>query len=286
MINYRGFAPIDRQLYLEDPIFQCERFDKAHAYLDLLIQTNHTDSFFIIAGIQITVKRGQIARSQKQLAERWSWDAKTVNKFLKMLEKNGYIRFERFPKKNPKLTIITLLKYEINTRIPTNLESRFPSGMDSEVIDKLEIGVDTYNNEENEKNEINVNKYEISPIEELEKLRAQILTDLDVAMKDYSDEDFNLAVDIIIYFYISCRWSYFPVKVETPMPEMMRLLIEAFNEIGSTDMKNQFRDEAGYLTFGAPDEFQNATVEEVFLNKLAILRAKQKTQQNHPNIPV
>jgi len=85
-----GWISIHRSI-TDHWIWGCEKFTKAQAWLDLLINANHSENKVMIKGELITVNRGQQIRSQTTLSKAWKWDRKTVSKFLKMLEKDKMI---------------------------------------------------------------------------------------------------------------------------------------------------------------------------------------------------
>lgn len=61
-------------------------FDKAHAFIDILLLANHADCEVVINGKPIVIKRGQLFTSRKKLADRWGWNVKTVDRFLGTLK--------------------------------------------------------------------------------------------------------------------------------------------------------------------------------------------------------
>ncbi len=72
-------------------------FDKSRAFIDLLLLVNHTDGFTEVNGHTIKVKRGQRHTSRKQLADRWGWDVKTVDRFLGILKKAEMVTYTGDP---------------------------------------------------------------------------------------------------------------------------------------------------------------------------------------------
>jgi len=85
-----GWISLDRAI-TKHWLWQNEKFSKGQAWIDLLLAAAHTENKVMIKGTLITVERSQQIRSQVTLASAWSWDRKTVSRFLKILEKDGMI---------------------------------------------------------------------------------------------------------------------------------------------------------------------------------------------------
>ncbi len=68
-----------------------EPFTRGQAWVDLLLNANHKDGGFHLRGNYVAVKRGQIAWSERFMAERWQWNREKVRNFLRWLEENHQI---------------------------------------------------------------------------------------------------------------------------------------------------------------------------------------------------
>lgn len=68
-----------------------EKFTKGQAWIDLILNANHSDNKTLIKGQLVEIKRGEQIRSQVTLSELWKWDRKTVRRFLKVLENDKMI---------------------------------------------------------------------------------------------------------------------------------------------------------------------------------------------------
>jgi len=89
-------------------LWQEKPFDKARAWLDLLLSANHQDKKVLLGNELIIVKRGGFVTSQKKLMDRWGWGSEKTRTFLKLLDSDGMIRFQPDKKK----TTITILNYD------------------------------------------------------------------------------------------------------------------------------------------------------------------------------
>ena len=85
-----GWISLDRAI-TKHWLWRDEKFSKGQAWIDLLLAAAHTENKRRIKGTLITVARSEQIRSQVTLATAWSWDRKTVSRFLKTLEKDGMI---------------------------------------------------------------------------------------------------------------------------------------------------------------------------------------------------
>lgn len=102
-----GWIKLYRQLQ-DCPIWYGERFSKGQAWVDLLLLANHSDKKTLFNGEIIRIGRGQYLTSMVKLAEKWSWNRKTVSSYLNMLEKEKMITRVSDNTK----TLITIENYE------------------------------------------------------------------------------------------------------------------------------------------------------------------------------
>lgn len=92
----------------DNPLWTSEQFSRGQAWIDLILLANHEDSFFYLRGVRVNVERGQVARSERTLSERWQWSRSKVRKFLNDLEKELQIKQH----KNNVVQLLTVLKYD------------------------------------------------------------------------------------------------------------------------------------------------------------------------------
>lgn len=102
----KGWVSVHRSI-LDHPFWEAERFTKAQAWIDLILNANHRDRQVMIRGQMITVERGQQIRSQLTLSKLWKWDRRTVNGFLSTLNREGMIS----AKSTQQTTVITICNY-------------------------------------------------------------------------------------------------------------------------------------------------------------------------------
>lgn len=86
-----------------------EPFDKRSAWVDLLLLANHSDKKIVFNGEFITIKRGQILTSTRNLSAKWKWSVNKVYRFLKRLESDKMLQKES----DKDRTLLTIVNYGI-----------------------------------------------------------------------------------------------------------------------------------------------------------------------------
>lgn len=102
-----GWIKLHRKI-LDCFIWQDKPYDKARAWIDLLLLAMHSDKKMLIDGDSAIVKRGSFFTSRVKLADRWGWSISKVDKYLTLLEKEEMIATVR----TAKGTAITIVNYE------------------------------------------------------------------------------------------------------------------------------------------------------------------------------
>lgn len=170
-----GWIQLHRQL-LDNPLWTCEPFSRGQAWVDLLLLANHKESFFYKRNIKITVKRGQLARSEKELADRWNWSRSKVRKFLKDLEKERQL----IQQKNNVCQILTINNYdEFQKKEPQDVQQK------NRRKTAEEPQKDTYNNDNNINNENKESEPRARTREEFEEMTRPLFAKFD-AMDSYA----------------------------------------------------------------------------------------------------
>lgn len=101
-----GYIKLYRKI-IEDELYFAEKFTKIQAWIDLLLLSSYKKRTLFIRDNEISVNPGQICYSQLSLAQRWKWNPKTVNRFLRLLVK----RKKADIKISKVTTIITILNW-------------------------------------------------------------------------------------------------------------------------------------------------------------------------------
>lgn len=97
------------------------------ALVDLWRWANDRERRITLNGQGLTLKRGQLARSQGKLAECWQRDRKWVASILSRFQENGLIMFRG----TPQSTLITVLDYEVYNPCTATVQEENQLGADS-----------------------------------------------------------------------------------------------------------------------------------------------------------
>jgi len=132
-----------------------EKYDKAHAFIDLLLLANHKEVTIPIKGNPTTIERGQHYTSIEKLAVRWHWDKKTVRKFLNNLKKTNTIDYLANKATG---TTITILNYDAYQSYGDNQKDNSFSNVRSNGEDNSEANGQTKHEDINNNINIDNNK--------------------------------------------------------------------------------------------------------------------------------
>jgi len=149
MNNNQGWVKLHRQIQ-SNPLYFSEPFNRALAWVDLLLIANHSDNFFYKRGIRVDVKKGQIGYDLDTLAQRWKWSRGKVERFLKELEKDEQV----VRQKTNVTTLISITNYDLY-QSDGKADSKPNSKADGHQTVKQ---TETNKNDNNLKNEKNENK--------------------------------------------------------------------------------------------------------------------------------
>lgn len=103
----KGWIKLHRKV-LECWIWQDKPYDKARAWIDLLLLAMHRDKKMIVENEFMIISRGSFMTSILKLSERWGWSRNKVIRFLNVLESEQMLNTKR----TPKGTLVTIVKYE------------------------------------------------------------------------------------------------------------------------------------------------------------------------------
>lgn len=93
-------------------IWNDKPYDKARAWIDLLLSAMHRDKKLLIDGNVVIIERGSFMTSRLKLADRWGWSIKKVDAYLNMLESEKMVTTVRTPK-GTTLTIVNYDDYQV-----------------------------------------------------------------------------------------------------------------------------------------------------------------------------
>lgn len=159
-----GWIKLNRSLQ-DHWLWKDEPYDKARAWIDLIMLANWEDKKTAYKGGIITCKRGDVNLSLSFLAKRWNWDRKTVRRFLDLLQADGMVTTNVTKHR----TTITLVNYGLYQDIGTT-ESTTKSATKSQQSpitkkDKKEKNIRSYSAAQNKFNQFQQNNYDFEEIE-------------------------------------------------------------------------------------------------------------------------
>lgn len=129
-----GYILLHRKMS-ENPLYLSEPFNRALAWIDLLLLANFKENYFYVRGVKVEVKRGQIGWGLDKLSTRWKWSRGKVERFLKDLETERQI----VRQKNNVTTLISIVKYEdyqTNSKADSKANSKADSKADGHIRKK------------------------------------------------------------------------------------------------------------------------------------------------------
>lgn len=122
MSKEAGYIKIYRGIFDEDAYK--ERFSPAAAWIDLLLMAEYEDGGSLFhRGQQIALKRGQVAMSESQLAERWGMTYKQTRNLV-----SGWVSRGQIIKPKPLFPIIEIVNYDKYQNIEKGEQMGNPKG--------------------------------------------------------------------------------------------------------------------------------------------------------------
>jgi hypothetical protein len=132
-----GWIKLHRKI-IDNPLWTAEPFDKARAWIDLLIIANYEPSYIIVRGIRVDILRGQVGWSEPRLAARWQWSRSKLRRYLQHLEIEQQIKVS----KSNVTQIITILNYteyqsERTAKEQQTIQQKNPNKEDKEIKEDI-----------------------------------------------------------------------------------------------------------------------------------------------------
>lgn len=147
MSSKRRFLKLDRQISKSAIWNDGTPFDKAHAWMDLLLYVNYVPKNRIFGSTIVHVKRGQTVTSDNFLSNRWNWSRSRVRRFLEMLEADNMIRLER-TSYGTWISIVNYTKYQgewtpNDTSNDTTVDTSVDTSNDTQSIESIEGNIES-----------------------------------------------------------------------------------------------------------------------------------------------
>ena len=101
-----GYIKLFRSIQ-ENPLWNVKPYDKARAWIDLLLLANHKTCEVLIKGEIVVCNRGEVLRSLNYYQNRWGWTKQKVRSYFILL-----VKLKMIQKKNAKITThLTISNY-------------------------------------------------------------------------------------------------------------------------------------------------------------------------------
>ena len=133
-----GWIKLYRKL-IEDEMYFEERFDKTHAWIDLLFLANIKPRQFVQRGVVVPLEVGDVAIPEEELAERWRWCRNSVRKYIKTLEATGKVSVKRCTIIN----VIHIVKFEDYQQNYAQLNSQSCAQLNAQLGEQLKTPINT-----------------------------------------------------------------------------------------------------------------------------------------------
>lgn len=150
-----GWIKLYRKIRENKYWLEPRRFNKAEAWIDLLLKASYKDQEIVLGNLNLNLKAGQFVTSQLKLSELWKWDREMVNKFLLRLKNDRQITY----KTSNKYTIITICNWNSyqnpDIEKPATNSTTEPAATPQQNRQQTDNKTDTINNEKNKKNDNN-----------------------------------------------------------------------------------------------------------------------------------
>ena len=128
-----GWIKLYRKI-VDDELYFSERFDKTHAWIDLLVLAEKGNRSFVKRGIVVEVGPGDVAISLRDLADRWQWSVNTVRAYLDLLALIHRIAI----RKSNIINVITILNWSKYQSIDTQTDTQVDTQIDTQTDTHLE----------------------------------------------------------------------------------------------------------------------------------------------------
>ena len=117
-----GYIPIWRSIFETEEWLKERKYSEFEAWLDMIAMAAFTErKVQVNATSEVTLSRGEIYASQRQLAQRWGWSVATVNRYLSRLASGQSPRISvatrritlflhETPNETPNETVVNVMK--------------------------------------------------------------------------------------------------------------------------------------------------------------------------------
>lgn len=181
----KGWIKLHRKI-LDCWIWNNKPYDKARAWIDLLLLANHSDKKILFNGSVVTISKGQYLTSIRNLSTRWGWSYDKCLRFLNLLETEEMLKKES----DSTRTLLTIVNYDVYQDVPNTdkCTNRTPT---SEPTEHQQVTNKNVKNDKNVKNN-NIGRFTPPSIEQVREYCKERNNDVDA--------------EAFVDFYTSKNW--------------------------------------------------------------------------------
>ncbi len=103
-----GWISLHRKIRCNPLFVEKRKFSRFEAWIDMLMEANHSDNKWLCGNEMITIKRGSFITSEIKLMNRWGWSKSKVRGYLLLLQSENMI----IKKTDNKKTTICIVNYD------------------------------------------------------------------------------------------------------------------------------------------------------------------------------
>ena len=131
----QGYISLHRKI-MGNSLWNEKPFDRARAWIDLIMLANYKEGFIRVRGVNVPLKRGQLGYSERTLSNRWGWSRGKVRRFFSELEAMGMVE----PQKNNVTSLFTIINYDDHQKVVPQTDHRIATNIN-------DVDTRTYNSE-------------------------------------------------------------------------------------------------------------------------------------------
>ena len=156
---------------LESKLFLDDKYDKFHAWIDLINLAENASKSLRLNGIDIDLEQGELATSVRVLAKRWGWGKTKVCSFLNDLEQSGKISV-RITKA---ASIIRIADYQsyLLTETPQRTPQRTRKYTDNQDVNNTTETPQRTPQKQNKETEKETKKENLSPVPPIKEINKE-----------------------------------------------------------------------------------------------------------------
>lgn len=192
----QGWIKLHRKI-TECGIWRDKPYDRAHAWVDILLMANHEGKRFLHGNEMVYIERGSKLTSIRKLGERWGWSNNKVTAFLKLLQSENML----VQNSDTKKTVLTVVNYDLYQSTQETEETPTEHERDTK-----ETRLHTNKNDKNVKNDKKIN----NTIPKTQYAESVALTEVEYLklVAEHGEQDTKRMIEILSNYKLSSGKKY------------------------------------------------------------------------------